>query len=80
MKKLMSRYLVLVTLAVCLGLFSAVEFRADPYCPEGCHDNCRASFAMCEYQCNFDEGCIRENCNKPFNQCIAYCNWVCGPE
>jgi hypothetical protein len=77
----MYRYLVLVTLIGCLGIVSAVDFRAGqiPPCPEFCHDNCRTALAECIHECNEDEDCIHK-CGTPFNNCINYCNWVCGPE
>ena len=83
MKKLMSRWLVLVTLLVCLGVVSAVDSRTiarDPYCPENCHAHCRKEYNQCSEVCEFDPDCIRERCKPDFVACMDYCDWVCGPE
>jgi len=81
MKKLLSRWLVLVALLACLGLVSATDFRAnaqDPPCPENCHTNCKSQFEACVAACPDDGPCITA-CKSQFDACWAYCNWVCGP-
>ena len=82
MKKLMLRWLVLVALLACLGFASATDFRAnaqDPPCPESCHKTCRAELQACIVPCP-DYGPCVEKCVSEFDACIAYCDWVCGPE
>lgn len=81
MKKIMSRGLVLVGLLTCLGLVSAIDFRTNaqnPPCPINCHNDCRAVYDDCVHECN-DEDCVGQ-CQKNLNRCLAYCDWVCGPE
>jgi hypothetical protein len=80
MRKLLSRYLVLVTLFVCLGFVSAADVRvmADPPCPENCHTNCKSQFDACVAACPDDGPCVTK-CKSKFDACWAYCNWVCGP-
>ena len=78
MRKLMSRYLVLAMLIGCLGLISAVEFKADPPCPENCHTTCKSQFEACVAACPDDGPCVTA-CKSAFDACWAYCNWVCGP-
>lgn len=81
MKKIMSRYLILAVLLGCLGFISTANFRvrANPPCPLNCHNNCRADYDICFAGCCGDPNC-EEGCAKTRNQCLAYCDWVCGPE
>ena len=81
MKKVISRYFVLALLLGCLGLLSVVDsrVRANPPCPQNCHNNCRADFDACVCACNGDPNC-EEGCAKTRNTCLEYCDWVCGPE
>jgi hypothetical protein len=82
MKKIISRYLVLVALFAGLGFVSATDFRVsalDPYCPENCHKTCRAQLQACVAGCP-DYGTCVDKCVSSFDACIAYCDWVCGPE
>lgn len=81
MRKLMSRYLILVTLIGCIGFFSTMDFgvSAIPPCPQYCHKTCRSELQTCVAGCP-DYGSCVEKCVDTFNACIAYCDWVCGPE
>jgi len=82
MKKIMSRCLVLFALLTCLGLVSATDFRGaqNPPCPLGCHDNCRSDYDDCRHECGFDLECVHKRCKPALDSCLAYCDWVCGPE
>jgi hypothetical protein len=81
MKKLLSRYFVLVFLLGCLGLITAADLRAgaNPPCPLGCHNNCRAELYDCLQECDGQRGC-EPKCLNELHACIDYCDWVCGPE
>lgn len=77
MRKLLPRFLILAVLLVCLSYVSSVQ--ADPPCPLGCHDSCRAQVEACQHECDGEPQCL-DKCKDKFQPCFAYCDWVCGPE
>jgi hypothetical protein len=79
MKKLLSRYLFLFILLGCLVSVTNFQVSADPPCPESCHKTCRAQLQACVAGCP-DYGTCVDKCVDTYNACIAYCDWVCGPE
>ena len=77
MRRLLPRFLILITLVVCLSYVSSV--RADPPCPLNCYANCHALVDDCNHECQGQPGC-EDKCKEKHAPCFAYCLWVCGPE
>jgi hypothetical protein len=82
MKNIIKKCMILGTLLGCLGFVGYGNFgmvRANPPCPENCHLNCQNAYIVCKEGCGADNKCVRL-CQNDLNTCIAYCDWVCGPQ